>query len=327
MVQREIIVIGASAGGIEALMVILPMLPADLPAAGMIVVHRQRFEHLFEGLSKVLAYNAKLAVSTARDGEPIEKGHFYLAPTGCHLLVNRGVLRLEQSPKESFNRPSADVLFRSAALAYGHRVIGVVLSGIGRDGSAGLWQIKARGGIAIVQKPEEAAYDSMPASAIESVPVDFQLPSADIGPKLVEITSGSSTQPTLDSKRIRVLIVEDEFVLAMDLEQDLRRLGYDVVACVASGEEAVSTASCKRPDVVLMDIKLAGNLQGTEAAGIIWQRLQIPVIFTTAYSDQGTLAHAKWSMPFGYLVKPCTIAQVHAAIQIAMDRYQRENAS
>lgn len=327
VVQRDIIVIGASAGGIEALRVILPMLPADLPAAGMLVVHRQSVEDIFDQFPKVLGYEARLPVCTARDGQRIEKGRFYLAPGGSHLVVQRGILRLEQSPKESFNRPSADVLFRSAALAYGRRVVGVVLSGVGHDGAIGLWQIKDRGGVTIVQKREEAGFNTMPSNAIANVPVDFELSLHDIAPKLIALACGDASGGGRNSEQIRILVVEDEFALAAELESNLRGLGYDVVACVPSGNEAVSTAASAAPDVVLMDIKLADEMRGTEAAATIWRRFQIPVIFMTAYADQKTLEDANLSMPFGYVVKPYSQAQVHAAIQIALDRYRRENAS
>lgn len=325
MAGHDLIVIGASAGGIPALRDLVPRLPADLAAAGIIVLHRPFVAGSPDLVASALGAHSKLTISAARDGERIEKGHFYIAPAGSHLLLVRGVLRTEASPIESFNRPSVDALFRSAAMSYGRRVIGVILTGAGHDGTAGLWQIKNRGGVTIVQAPGEAEHPSMPQNAIENVPVDFALPLVEIARKLVELVS--CPIPSSGSTKGRVLIVEDELVVATDLDGDLRALGYDVVASVASAEEAVAAVSTAAPDIVLMDIKLAGKMRGTEAATLIWEQLQVPVIFMTAYADDKTLEEAKAAMPFGYLVKPYRPQQINAAIEIAMDRYRREMAS
>ena len=166
-VVREIVVIGASAGGIEALSALLALLPADFPAAILVVVHISADSPGV--LPSILARAGVLPVETAKDGVAILPGRVYVAPPDRHLLLEPGSIRVTRGPKENRFRPAIDPLFRSAAQAYGEQVIGVVLSGSLDDGTAGLWAIKDRGGLAIVQEPSEAAYPSMPLSALQYV--------------------------------------------------------------------------------------------------------------------------------------------------------------
>jgi len=129
-----------------------------------------------------------LPAENAMDGQPIEPGRIYVAPVDHHLLVDRDCLRVTKGPKENRFRPAIDPLFRSAAYAYGPEVIGIVLSGALSDGTSGLWTIKDRGGIAIVQDPEDALVAGMPSSALENVAVDYRLPVSKIPPLLVRLT-------------------------------------------------------------------------------------------------------------------------------------------
>lgn len=168
MEHRDIVVIGASAGGLEALKQILGALPQDLQAAVLIVLHTaNRAESL---LPTILKRAGKLPVSHPRDGEKIEIGRVYIAPPGFHMIVEEGFLRVLQGPRENLQRPAVDPLFRSAAAAYGARVIGVILTGMLDDGTAGLMLVRASGGKAIVQDPGTALYPGMPRSALEMVP-------------------------------------------------------------------------------------------------------------------------------------------------------------
>lgn len=167
---HDIIVIGASAGGVEALRTMLPLLPADLPAAIFVVLHV--LPHTRSYLPEILK-GCPLKVGHAADGSPIERGRIYIAPPNCHLLVESGHMHLSSGPRENRHRPAVNPLFRSAALAYGPRVIGVVLTGNLDDGTIGLWEIKRRGGVAVVQNPNDAVYSGMPQSAIGNVDVDF----------------------------------------------------------------------------------------------------------------------------------------------------------
>lgn len=169
--RRDIVVVGASAGGVEALRCFFRALPPGLPAAVLVVLHIPA--HTPSQLDRVLASVTDLPVDVARDGEPLENGRVYVASADRHLMLTPGGIRLSRGPKEGRVRPSIDVLFRSAAAAFGPRVIGVVLSGALDDGTAGLWAIKDAQGIALVQDPAQAIHGSMPESAIAHVAVDL----------------------------------------------------------------------------------------------------------------------------------------------------------
>jgi two-component system chemotaxis response regulator CheB len=193
MGHRDIVVIGGSAGSLQILQTILPALPLDFPAAVFVVLHTS--EDSPGLLPEILNRGSKLPVMYAVHGADILPARVYVAPAGQrHMLLDRGRVRLEPGPRENRSRPSIDALFRSASYAYGNEVIAVVLSGNLDDGSAGVLAIKNRGGMAIVQDPDEALAPSMPASAIEATDVDFILPVEQIGPKLVELAPIESTE-------------------------------------------------------------------------------------------------------------------------------------
>ena len=185
--MRDAIVIGASAGGIRALKELLRGMPADLPAAVLAVVHIPAYSP--SALPQILSGAGPLRAKTAEDGEPMRKSTVYVAPPDRHLLVERGRLRLTRGPRENRVRPCIDTLFRSAAVDLGPRVVGVVLSGTLDDGTAGLWAVKDRGGVAVVQQPAEAEYSDMPRNAVQHVAVDHVLPAAEIGAKLAELVA------------------------------------------------------------------------------------------------------------------------------------------
>jgi two-component system chemotaxis response regulator CheB len=185
MVGRDIVVIGGSAGSIEAVTEVVRGLPSDFPAAVFVVVH-------FPGsvsstLPRILSRAGSLIAAHARDGEPIEPGRIYVAPPDYHLLLSDGHTRLTKGPKENGHRPALDPLFRTAAHSFGARVIGVVLSGNLNDGTAGLLSIKQREGIAIVQSLGTALYQGMPRSAIDHVAVDHVLSPSEIPLLLSEL--------------------------------------------------------------------------------------------------------------------------------------------
>jgi two-component system, chemotaxis family, protein-glutamate methylesterase/glutaminase len=183
--QRNVVVVGASAGGIEALSALLALLPADFPAALFVVIHVAADSPGV--LPNILARAGELPVETAKDGNAIRPGHVYVAPPDRHLLLEQGNMRVTRGPKENRFRPAVDPLFRSAAQAYGRQVIGIVLSGSLDDGAAGLWAVKGRGGLAIVQEPGEAAYPSMPLSAMQYVAVDYRVTIAEMGKLLPQL--------------------------------------------------------------------------------------------------------------------------------------------
>ena len=189
---RDIIVIGASAGGIPPLLTVVEQLPADLPAAVLIVVHMPALSK--SRLPQLLQRVTALPVAMAEHEQPLEPGRIYVAPPDRHLLVYPGRVELSHGPRENHTRPAVDPLFRSAARAYRERVIGVVLSGTLYDGSAGLMAIKSYGGVALVQDPGEALMAGMPESAITNARVDAVLPAAGIAQKIIELARQGADQ-------------------------------------------------------------------------------------------------------------------------------------
>src|SRR5918994_118391 len=185
MPHHDIVVIGGSAGGIPALTTLVQGLPRDLPAALFVVVHIPPYS--VSRLPQILSRSGPLYATHAVDGEPIQPGHIYVAPPDRHLLVRQGRIALTRGPRENHARPAIDPLFRSAARVYGSRVIGVELSGALYDGRMGLLAVKTRGGTAIVQDPRDAAFESMPQSALRAVDADFVVPVADMARLLVEL--------------------------------------------------------------------------------------------------------------------------------------------
>ncbi|HEU5088033.1 MAG TPA: chemotaxis protein CheB [Roseiflexaceae bacterium] len=186
MEPRNIIVIGASAGGFAVLQRLVADLPPDLPAALFVVWHMSASG---EGLlADVLNRAHTLPAADAVDGEPITLGRIYVAPPDYHLLVEPGRVRVTKGPREHRFRPAVDPLFRSAALAYGPRVVGVVLSGALDDGTAGLRAIKRHAGLAVVQDLVDAEVPSMPHSAMRAVAVDYVVPAAELAALLVRVS-------------------------------------------------------------------------------------------------------------------------------------------
>lgn len=186
MPGHDIIVIGTSAGGLKALGAIVGALPADIDAVLFIVQHLPADKPSI--LPQILADVGSLPASHPLDGEPIQTGRIYVAPPDYHLLVNQGSMRVVREPQENRFRPAIDSLFRSAARAYGSRVVGVVLTGYLDDGTVGLQAVKKRGGVAIVQDPNEAEYPSMAKSALRYVKVDHCLPLAEMPDLLVRLS-------------------------------------------------------------------------------------------------------------------------------------------
>jgi two-component system chemotaxis response regulator CheB len=187
--HRDLVVIGASAGGVETLRRVVSSLPADLPAAVCIVLHIAPGSP--SALASILHRAGPLPCSPARDGDALEPGRILVAPPDHHLTIEDRHVRLTVGPRENGHRPAVDVLFRSAAAAADGRVVGVVLSGTRDDGSAGLAVIKAHGGATIVQDPAEALYGGMPASALAHVKVDAVVPSERVGTAVAEMVNGS----------------------------------------------------------------------------------------------------------------------------------------
>lgn len=187
MAKRDIIVVGASAGGVEALLLFVKSLPPHFPGSIFIVLHISPFSN--SNLHRILDKASTLPAVQAKDGDKIEKGKIYIAPPDHHLLLEKGQVAVRKGPKENRFRPSVDALFRSAALVYGPRVIGIVLSGMLDDGTSGMWNIKQHGGLSVVQDPDDAIFPSMPQNVLQYVEVDHVLPAAGIGGLLTILTA------------------------------------------------------------------------------------------------------------------------------------------
>lgn len=194
MPGHDIILIGASAGGVQAVSELVRNLPADLPAAVFVVIHLAPFGT--SAMPAILSRSGPLKAVHPTDGEPIVPGRIYVAPPDHHLVIEDGHVRLSRAPTENGHRPAVDVLFRSGALAYGPRAVGVVLTGNLDDGTIGLATLKKHGGIAVVQDPEEADYSGMPRSAVENVAVDHVCPLGEIAPLLAELARRVVEDPT-----------------------------------------------------------------------------------------------------------------------------------
>jgi two-component system chemotaxis response regulator CheB len=188
--RRDIVVIGASAGGVHALRFLIARLPPAFVGSILMVLHRSSS---FDGdCPSVLSGDSRQVVREPIDGEPVRGGSIYLAPRDVHMIVEHQHIRLVREGKEHFTRPAADPLFRSAAETYGPRVVGIVLTGGGHDGLDGLLAIKAAGGISLVQDPSEARVDSMPRHAIAKDHVDAVLSLEDMASTLAALMSGDA---------------------------------------------------------------------------------------------------------------------------------------
>lgn len=187
MANRDIIVIGGSAGSSAPLRIILAALPPNLRAAVIVAVHVPANS---TGILRLVASASNnLPVKNAEDGDTIRPGQVYLAPPNHHLLVMKDRLALGNGPRENLARPSIDSLFRSAALSHGPRTIGVLLSGKMNDGASGLATIKQAGGVALVQAPTDAATPEMPMSALEATPVDLSATSEELAEAISRFTA------------------------------------------------------------------------------------------------------------------------------------------
>ncbi len=183
--NRDVIVIGASAGGVEVLLTLVSELPANLPAAIFVVLHTS--PEVPSVLPELMSMRGRLPAIHAVHDDKIELGHIYVAPPDNHLLLRPGRMEVVRGARENGHRPAADALFRTASRSYGPRVVGVVLSGYQSCGTAGMMSIKARGGIAVVQSPDSAAAPDMPQSVLDRVDVDYVVHPLELPGLLVQL--------------------------------------------------------------------------------------------------------------------------------------------
>jgi two-component system chemotaxis response regulator CheB len=185
--QERIVVIGASAGGLEALKKIIKGLPADFHSPILIVWHMS--PEVRGVLPDLLNRENTIFAAHANPNEEIKSNRIYIAPPDHHMMVDNGRILTTHGPKENRFRPAVDPLFRSAAYAYGNRVIGIILSGALDDGTAGLWTVKHYGGVTIVQDPNDAEVPSMPENAIREVKIDHCKRADELSKLLVELSN------------------------------------------------------------------------------------------------------------------------------------------
>jgi two-component system, chemotaxis family, protein-glutamate methylesterase/glutaminase len=207
MANRDIVVIGASAGGIPALVELVKHLPANLKASVFVVLHIS--PNSPSQLPQIITRSGYLKAIHPRDDQVIEQGIIYVAPPNYHMLVEDDHILVKKGPKENRFRPSIDALFRSAAYNYKTRVIGVILSGMLDDGTSGMWSVKRMGGLGIIQAPEDALCSSMPINVMEYVKVDYSVPVTQIGYLIKQLTNKPAPdKPELDPAEIKRLETE-----------------------------------------------------------------------------------------------------------------------
>jgi len=170
MANRDIVAIGTSAGGVEALLYLAKHLPRSLPASVLVTIHLP--SHSRSALDDLLTRAGHLPAQFARDGDAVQKGHIYIAPPDCHLLLDDHRVSLGMGPRENNSRPAIDAMLRSVAVCCGARAIGVVLTGTLGDGASGLWAMRSCGGLAVVQDPHDAAFSEMPTTALNRASPD-----------------------------------------------------------------------------------------------------------------------------------------------------------
>jgi two-component system chemotaxis response regulator CheB len=273
MAKKDIVVVGASAGGMEAMQKLVARLPRDFPGSVFIVWHLAPGAKSM--LPQILSKAGPLPAVNPQDGDRIEPGRIYVAPNDRHMLLEHGTIRIARGPKENRFRPAVDPLFRSAAYIYGPRVIGVVLTGALDDGTAGLWTIKLRGGTAIVQEPSDAQVRSMPLNALDNVEVDHKLPALEIGAllgRLVREPAGPAPRvpATEDEKTAREILIARE---RDALEEGSLHLGdlspftcpecHGVLAMLREG--SIVRFRCHTGHAFSADALLAANSEDLEA--------------------------------------------------------------
>lgn len=223
MAHRDIFVIGASAGGVGALTTLCAAIPADFPASLFIALHLSPSSRSV--LPQLLDRVCALPVLAPVDEQPFEPGHVYVASPDHHLLLREGRVLLRRGPQENRTRPAINALFRSAALAYGSRVVGVVLTGLLDDGTEGLIAITAGGGTSVVQSPDDAEWPAMPRNALNRDHVKHVVPLADMAALLSRLATEEAgpTIPLPEEYRIEDLIAAREFAVT---DTDLQTPGH-----------------------------------------------------------------------------------------------------
>lgn len=237
MGNRDILAIGTSAGGVEALRFLVKGLPRDLPAAVLVTIHISNRATL---LDKILTQAGALAASFAAEGEALRQGHVYIAPPERHLIVDNDRLWLGTGPRENSARPAIDPMLRSVAICCGPRAIGVILTGALGDGASGLWALKQAGGITLVQDPSDAVYPEMPMTALNLAKPDHVVRLADLPARLKGLVREPAGKPLAlpegTKREVEIAWNGGSTIAPMDKIHELDRIGRrSVLACPDCG--------------------------------------------------------------------------------------------
>lgn len=277
---KNIVVVGASAGGVEAMLNLFPHLPADFNAAILVVLHMP--PHGVTNLHNIINQKSAIPAVLAEDDMPIERNKIYCARPDMHLIVEQERMLLRRGPRENHYRPAIDVLFRSAAFHYRERVIGIVLSGTLNDGTSGMWAIKEAGGIAVTQSSEDALFDSMPANVHDYVKVDYDLPAYEMAPLLEKLTrkkiklSSQMNEEKLAILQKEIEIAKNKNALKMGLYQNRELTPYTCPDChgalVQIVEGNLIRFRCHTGHSYTVDALLAGITKNIE--NDLWQAMR-----------------------------------------------------
>lgn len=255
--MRDIIAIGGSAGAIESIQRVLKALPPDFPASLFVVIHTSA-----EGpglLPKVLSRVGGLPAMPPVDRQPIQQGQIYVAPPDFHMVIADGVIRLQKGPRENGSRPSIDTLFRSVATQYGARATAVLLSGYLDDGAAGMYAVRHRGGLGIIQEPNDALVQDMPSRALEYAGADFVLPASEIGRQLLDLVDGArKVIPMKKKSRSRAQTSQK---LKLGGPNGNENTPNALTAYTDEGEGTPSPFACPECHGVLWEIKEGGSVR------------------------------------------------------------------
>jgi len=297
---HDIIVIGASAGGVEAISTLVAGLPREMRAAIFVVLHVSRGK---SAMPEILTRAGCMPAAHPRDRDPIHYGRIYVAPPDHHLIIDGTSVRVVHGPTENGVRPSVDPLFRSAARTYGPRVVGVVLTGALDDGTAGLAAVKEAGGIAVVQDPEEAFAPSMPRSAMAFVNVDHVLPLREIAPLITSLTTEQTDPETRGATGPHVRPMEPDLGPATIAVDESDRPGkLSVFSCPEchgslweSNEAGILRFRCRVGHVYSPDSMLAAQTDSVDRA--LWaalRALEERAALTRRLSERAKASKRSW---------------------------------
>ncbi len=312
MARSSIIAIGASAGGVRALCSLASDLPETIGVPILIVLHVGSQQSVLPAL---LNAAGPLPAKHAEDGEPILADHIYVAPPDRHMVIANGRLRLSRGPKENCARPAIDPLFRSVAESYGPAAVGIVLTGNQNDGTVGLFEIARRGGIAIAQHPDDAAYPDMPRSAAAHVPLDYTEPLAVMPNLLVELASGKDGK---NRKEKAVPITPKQPEIEEDPEM-IESVPFERPVAITCPECGGALHSSEVGTIIKFDCHIGHSYTAETMAGAQFDKMEQMMRAAVRFLNE----RAEFCLQMAeqtYSVEPALCASWQAASRQALDR-------